>query len=292
MSTPFVSIIIPTFNDSKRLQHCLSLLENQTYPKHFYEVIVVDNNSSDDIAQVVAEFEHANYAFEPTPGSYIARNKALTIAKGEILGFTDSDCASALDWIEQGVAQVLAHPGCGFVAGRIDFSFEDPENPTAAELYDSMHFLRQEKYVREANFGVTANLFTTPQMFEAVGVFDATLKSGGDSEWGKRVHAAGYSQFYAENVIVTHPARSDLKTLIRKQCRVHQGKFITNHWADLPVSEFAVRTLLDLKPPARYLLEILRNEDIKDLRKRLMIVYIYMYLRVRKATISLRLYCT
>ncbi len=292
MSTPFVSIIIPTFNDSERLQHCLSLLENQTYPKHLYEVIVVDNNSSDDIAQVVAGFEQANYAFEPTPGSYIARNKALTIAKGEILGFTDSDCAPALDWIEQGVTLIMAHPGCGFVAGRIDFSFKDPNNPTAAELYDSMHFLRQEKYVRESNFGVTANLFTTPRVFEAVGMFDATLKSGGDSEWGKRVHAAGYSQFYAENVIITHPARSDLKTLIQKQCRVHRGKFTTNHWGDMPVSEFARKTLLDLKPPARYLLEILGNEDIKSMRKRLLIVYIYMYLRVRKATISLRLYCT
>jgi len=287
---PFVSIIIPTFNDSERLRHCLNLLESQTYPKHLYEVIVVDNNSSDNIAQVVAEFQQASYAFESAPGSYNARNKALTVAKGEILGFTDSDCAPASDWIKQGVEQMLAYPGCGLVAGRINFSFEDPNDPTPAELYDSLHFLQQEKYVREGNFGVTANLFTRPEVFEAVGVFNATLKSGGDREWGKRVHAAGYTQVYADSVVITHPARTDLKALIQKLCRVYRGDFQIKQQAGIPFSQLAWLILLDLKPPARYLIEILQNDDIKDVRKRVSVVYIYMYLRVRKAVVKLQLY--
>ena len=292
MDSRFVSIIIPTFNDSGRLQRCLNLLENQTYPKHLYEVIVVDNNSTEDLKPIVAQFQQATYAFEPNPGSYSARNKALSIAKGEILGFTDSDCAPALDWIEQGVTQMLAHPGCGFVAGRISFSFADPDDPTPAELYDSLHFLRQEKYVREGHFGVTANLFTTPQMFEAIGLFDSALQSGGDREWGKRVHAAGYEQIYAEDVIIAHPARADLKELSRKLCRVHQGDFQIKNQAKMPLSQFAWQILLDLKPPARYLIQILRNDNIKSTRKRIFVVYIYMYLRVKKAIVKAQLYWT
>ena len=203
----------------------MRLLENQTYPQYLYEVLVIDNNSSEDIESLVAQFQQAIYAFESKPGSYSARNRGLAIAKGEILAFTDSDCAPALDWIEQGVAQVLAHPACGFVAGRINFSFADSNNPTAAELYDSLHFLQQEKYVREGHFGATANLFTTAKIFKAVGIFNSQLKSGGDSEWGARVYAAEYPQIYADSVVITHPARAELKELTRKLNRVYTGKF-------------------------------------------------------------------
>ena len=289
-SLPFVSIIVPTYNDSNRLQKCLRLLEDQTYPIHLYEVIVIDNNSSEEIESIVAQFSKTAYIFESVPGSYSARNKGISVAKGEILGFTDSDCAPALDWIEQGVAQMLTHPGCGFVAGRINFSFSDPDDPTPAELYDSLHFLQQEKYVREGHFGVTANLFTTPQVFETVGLFNSALQSGGDREWGKRVHTAGYAQIYATDVIVAHPARADFKELSRKLCRVHQGEFKMKNQARMPFPQFVYQLLLDLKPPARYLMKILTNDDIKSIRKRIFVVYIYMYLRVKKAIVKAQLY--
>ncbi len=51
-SYPFVSIIIPVFNDAKRLQTCLAALESQTYPSSCYEIVVVDNGSDDDIEEV------------------------------------------------------------------------------------------------------------------------------------------------------------------------------------------------------------------------------------------------
>jgi len=56
LSTPFVSVIIPVYNDSIRLRTCLQALEEQTYPKSAYEVIVVDNGSDESIEPIFAEF--------------------------------------------------------------------------------------------------------------------------------------------------------------------------------------------------------------------------------------------
>ncbi|MBO1348747.1 MAG: glycosyltransferase family 2 protein [Hormoscilla sp. GUM202] len=103
-----VSVIIPVYNDAEPLRTCLECLENQTYPKESYEVIVVDNASQSDTASVVNEFSQAMITYEKKPGSYAARNKGISVAKGEIIAFTDADCIPAADWIEKGVEKEVA----------------------------------------------------------------------------------------------------------------------------------------------------------------------------------------
>jgi glycosyltransferase involved in cell wall biosynthesis len=85
-SSPFVSVIIPVFNDAEHLRLCLRALAQQTYPSSCYEVIVVDNGSDDleAIQAVVAGFGQAIAVLEPTPGSYAARNRGIALAQGEI----------------------------------------------------------------------------------------------------------------------------------------------------------------------------------------------------------------
>lgn len=287
---PFVSIIIPVYNDSQRLKECLSLLENQTYPRNAYEVIVVDNNSTEDLKPIVSQFSQVQYVFESTPGSYSARNKGLDIAEGEILGFTDSDCSPAINWIEKGVAQILSHPNCGFIAGAVNFSFQNPQKPNPAEIFDSLHFLQQQKYVRENHYGATANLFTTSQIFDAVGRFNSDLKSGGDREWGERVYKAAYEQIYAADVAITHPARANFNELLHKLRRVYEGAFQKDNRAQTPLPRFMKEVLLEAKPPIRYLLEILRNHNIAELQDRIAVVYIYIRLRFARASVNLKLY--
>ena len=225
MSTPLVSVIVPTFNDSKRLKRCLSSLENQSYPKQFYEVIVIDNNSEEDIKLIVDQFNQAQVTYENCQGSYTARNKGISVAKGTIFGFTDSDCIPTANWIEQGVRTLSKTPNCGLVAGKVQLFFKDPQKPTIFEIYDRMNFLRQKHYIKNYRFGATANLFTSKEVFEAVGLFNPDLKSGGDSEWGKRVFAAGYTQLYADDVLVAHPARYQWKEIRKKAVRVTEGLY-------------------------------------------------------------------
>ncbi len=82
-SPVFVSVIIPVYNELIRLKTCLQALEDQTYPKHAYEVIVVDNGSDEDIKTIVAGFNQVKQSYEAQPGSYAARNKRLSLAQGK-----------------------------------------------------------------------------------------------------------------------------------------------------------------------------------------------------------------
>jgi glycosyltransferase involved in cell wall biosynthesis len=183
----FVSVIVPVFNDAERLKVCLRALEDQTYLKQLYEVIVVDNGSEESVEPVVAEFGHARVSHEERSGSYAARNRGLALARGEIIAFTDADCIPAADWIEKGVANLLRLSHCGLIAGRVDVFPQDPHRPTAVELYESRTALLQKEYVEDGGFGATANMFTRRAVFERVGLFDGGLKSGGDIEWSRRV---------------------------------------------------------------------------------------------------------
>src|SRR5262249_12359148 len=115
---------------------------------------------------------------------------------------------------------------CGFVAGRVDLTFRESQRPTASELYDLvvMNF-HQDRNVARRRFGATANLFVFKQVFETVGLFDASLMSGGDLEWGQRVHAEGLLQQYADDVSTEHPARYSLEDTYRQAVRLAGGRY-------------------------------------------------------------------
>lgn len=275
----FVSIIIPVYNDSKRLAKCLYALEQQTYPKDSFEIVVVDNRSEQDIEAIVSQFSQAQYAFEPTPGSYAARNQGISIAKGDILAFTDSDCLPSKDWLENGIKHLLSNPNCGMVAGAIELYYKQPNQPTVVELYDKFNFLRQETYVKSLNFGATANLFTFRRVFDAVGLFNEILKSSGDREWGQRVYAAGYPQIYAEDARVAHPARADLREITKKVIRITEGLFDVENPELKPLLPFIKEMVWDIKPPVKEVRKIFQNKEIGHLNKRL--AYLFLFLRIR-----------
>ncbi|MCA1631767.1 MAG: glycosyltransferase family 2 protein [Acidobacteria bacterium] len=190
---PFVSVIVPVYNDPERLLLCLQALGRQTYPQDLYEIVVVDNGSDESLDELVARSGcRARLCSEARPGSYAARNRGLSVARGEVIAFTDADCIPARDWIERGTERLRSAPGCGLVAGRVEVSPRDPKRPTAVELYEARTALTQKLYVEEGRFGATANLFAFRDTFARVGLFDEELKSGGDLEWGQRVAGSGY----------------------------------------------------------------------------------------------------
>jgi glycosyltransferase involved in cell wall biosynthesis len=284
---PFVSVIIPVFNDALRLRRCLLALAGQRYPAGRFEAIVIDNGSSDDLIPAVDGLRFVRLGHEPRPGSYAARNAGLAMARGSTLAFTDSDCLPEPDWLQRGVARLEAHPGCGLVAGRIALFFAGPR-PTAVELYESITAFPQHEYVARDHYGATANLFTRRDVFDRVGLFAAELTSGGDREWGQRVYAAGLAQVYAEEVLVRHPARRSFGELAHKIVRVTNGMERLRARQPGSFGPFARAVAKDLIPPVDRIRSIWANRDLGGPAERAGVLGVLLGLRYTRAWARVR----
>ena len=242
---PRVSVIIPVYNDGDPLEKCLEALEHQTYPDSKFQVNVVDNASDENIEAVVDSFECARVLFEAQPGSYAARNRGVRETDGDILAFTDADCVPVDSWIEEGVGHLTGGTGCDLLGGRIEFTFRTPGQPSPPEYFDATHYLDQAKYVHEEKFAATANAFTWRRLFEEVGLFDTSRRSGGDLEWGQRVHRNGGILCYSKSARVQHPARQ-YEGLRRKILRIVEGKVQERKRQEYPLRELLVDLVWDI----------------------------------------------
>ncbi len=106
--TPFVSVIVPARNEAANIINCLMALTNQTYPSHYFEIIIVDDSSKDETADLVKNFmrthENIHLYHHKNSGHVSAKKSALTLgmshAKGEIIFTTDADCEVPPKWLE------------------------------------------------------------------------------------------------------------------------------------------------------------------------------------------------
>ncbi|EFI35307.1 glycosyl transferase family 2 [Desulfonatronospira thiodismutans ASO3-1] len=281
-----VSVIIPVYNDSYRLEACLRALSVQSYPKHLYEVVVVDNGSNDLPEKVADCYKGVILTKEERPGSYQARNRGIHLAQGEILAFTDSDCIPDKDWISAGVACLVEAEKTGIVGGSIQFFFNDNLNPSVPELYDSITYLQQKDAITLKKFAATANMFTWKEVMRHAGLFDVTLKSGGDREWGQRASALGYYLAYAPEAVVLHPARKSFSQIYKRNIRINGGhhqlrKRLREGKSDITVllSELA----RDLCPPVRFGFRIINDERVPGLRNKLLVTCFHMLIKMGNA---------
>lgn len=221
-----VSIIIPVYNDPEGLSDTLDSLTNQEYPADKYEILVVDNDSDDRTPEVARSYAERSpniivLTEDEIQSSYAARNKGIEHATGQILAFVDADVKVDQHWLETGV-DALNSRNLDYMGCRVDV-FIPPGNETFAAKYNQRTDFPVERFIEVDNFAPTCALFVRKGVIEDVGVFDDNLISGGDFEFGNRVHAAGYSLGYESTVIVHHPARTTLKAIFKKSYRVGIG---------------------------------------------------------------------
>ena len=212
-------MVIPVRDDAAGLARCLEALASQRgAPAH--EVIVVDNGSTDDSVPVARRSRMQPLVLhESRPGSYAARNTGAQAARGRVLAFTDADCRPSPDWLAAGTAAVTASRDV--VGGAIRMTSATPDGVWAR--YDRAMYLRQSELVQTQGFAATANLWVTRSVWESVGPFDATLRSSGDLEWGRRAAAHGFWVSYDETVVVDHAARTTALATWRLHRRLGAG---------------------------------------------------------------------
>lgn len=212
---PRVSVIIPHLNTPAALARCLASVAMQQLDHGTSEIIVVDNGSTMTLDAVTAQFPQVRINANPAPGPGLARNTGVGLARAATLAFIDADCRAAPGWLQAAVDAVEADPGRGVAGGDIRIDFGDPARLTPIEAYEAVFGFRQQMYIAQRNFSITANLAMAREVHAAVGDF-AGIDVAEDLDWGRRAHAAGYPTRYVPSMRVYHPARAEFEGLVRK----------------------------------------------------------------------------
>ncbi|MFC4987847.1 glycosyltransferase [Saliphagus infecundisoli] len=221
-----LSAVIPVYNDPYGIRTTLESLTSQTYPIDSYEILVVDNGSEDETRKVVQEYcerypELVTLLIEDEiQSSYAARNKGVEHAHGALISFIDADMTVEPTWAKSVVDSYTEH-GWDYMGCEIETYIDGHGSLTAR--YDRALGFTVERYLQKAQFVVTACLTVRKTVFEDVGLFDSRLISGGDGEFGERVHAAGFDQYFEPDITVYHPARTTVRAWLKKQFRVGRG---------------------------------------------------------------------
>jgi cellulose synthase/poly-beta-1,6-N-acetylglucosamine synthase-like glycosyltransferase len=214
-----VSVIVPIYNSEADLPGLIECLRSQTYPRDHVEYLLVNNNSSDRTAQILegsaAEAATEGIAIhalteDRIQSSYAARNKAIRMAQGDILAFTDADCRPQPDWLEKLVIP-FSNPNVGIVVGELVALPGD----TILEKYAERYELMSQKWLVEHPFcpyGQTANIAIRKQIFEQVGLFRPYLTTGGDADICWRIQQqTDWKLEFAPQAIIRHRHRSNLQ---------------------------------------------------------------------------------
>jgi GT2 family glycosyltransferase len=251
-----ISIIIPTFKDWDRLGLCLDALNNQSISKDSFEIIVVNNDPNISAPDNLVIPENCSIVEEIKAGSYAARNKGLSTAKGEIIGFTDSDCIPDINWISNALKNFQTSKNIDRIAGEVVI-FREKSSSWLAWKFESITAFNQ-KYNVANGVSITANLFVRRKIFDDVGLFDDQLFSGGDIEWNRRASLKGCTLVFSDQVLVNHPARQSMKEIIQKSRRVIGGLYLqVSKQGRFAYLYYALRQLV---PPVKFALVLIRDD--------------------------------
>ncbi len=208
-----VSVVVPTHNRRTLLIRTLESLLAQRGGIR-YEIIVVDNNSTDDTRDVVNRYtacaNNIRYIFEPRPGVSFARNTGVAHAGAAIIAFIDDDIEADPTWLGAIVRAFDAHPDIDCVGGAIQARWSEPPPPWLTPFHWGALALQREKgpspYVDTDNASpclMTANFACRRAAFTEVGGFSPAFLRDEDREFQLRFWDAGKRGMYLGDIIVT-----------------------------------------------------------------------------------------
>lgn len=210
-----VSVVIPVFNGAATIGRCIEALLAQTYPKDHYEIIVVDNNSTDDTDDIVKRYPVTLLYEREIQSSYAARNRGICHAQSEIIAFTDADCVPTPSWLETVVIQ-FSEPRVNGVAGQMEpgvavglvGGFLNTTRPVCSKISGNLLAIP------------TANAAYRRQILLDVGLFNAALHTAGDVDLAWRVQLQGSGKVVeAPAAIVYHQYGNTWRELYHRYSR-------------------------------------------------------------------------
>src|SRR4051794_16611116 len=196
MDPPAVSVVLPTRGRAGYLEVAVESLRAQDSPAP-YELLVVDDGSSDGTRELLERLDVPSVRFEPARGLNAARNAGAVATTGHLIAFVDDDVQVPPGWLTELVGGAKRHPGADAFGGPIRPRFEGPM-PKGCGLHDPpLTTLDLGPEDRETELVWGANMAIRRSAFERIGRFDEEIAGGGDEEdWLERLRAAGGSLMY------------------------------------------------------------------------------------------------
>lgn len=211
---PKVSVVVATYNGSRTLQNCLESLGRLNYDD--YEIILVDDGSTDRTPDVAKSFPAVRYLRQANQGLSVARNAGIRAATGEIVAFTDDDCRADEDWLYYLVNDLVRSDFAGI--GGHNFLPPD-DSPVAAAVMASpggpAHVLLTDT---EAEHIPGCNMAFYKWALEQVGMFDPVFRKAGDDVdicW--RLQDGQFKIGFGPAAFVWHYRRSTVKAYLKQQ---------------------------------------------------------------------------
>jgi cellulose synthase/poly-beta-1,6-N-acetylglucosamine synthase-like glycosyltransferase len=236
-----VSVVVPAFNAAAHLGGCLKALCKQTWPPDRYEVIVVDDGSSDDTARIARAFD-VEYAFQNNRGPAAARNRGAQLATGEFLLFTDSDCIPEEDWIEAMVAP-FSDPKVMGVKG----AYRNAKSGLWPRFVQTEFEERYSLLLRQESIDMvdTYSAAFRREVFLAVGGFDTSFPSANneDTELSYRLARRDHKMVYQPRARVWN---ADPPDSLRRYFRL---KFWRGYWRTAVYYRYPGKMLRDSYTP-------------------------------------------
>ncbi|GAF78209.1 unnamed protein product, partial [marine sediment metagenome] len=238
--SPFVSVVVPVRNFERTIDKTFEYLLNVKYPREKWEIIIADGGSTDKTLDIIKSWQK-KYSFiklveiPDCPSPAFARNKALEVAKGEFIFFTDGDCAPCEDWIDIMLKAFMSDPKIGIVGGEIYTLRVDPDNLTEAycehfkfNMVSPRYGFIKEGYFpplsdrrptqiagHRAYFFVTANVAYRKKAIDTARARFWDHATGEDIDMCIQVMGRGWKLYFAPDAKVDHMHRATFGALCR-----------------------------------------------------------------------------
>lgn len=244
------SVIVPAYNAEKTIGQCLDVLASQTISRSEYEIIVVDDGSTDTTAEVVARYEGIKLIKQGNAGPAAARNNGAKLAQSPIIVFTDSDCIPQPDWLEKMIGPLEADPQISAVKG----AYLTRQKQIAArfvqmEYEDKYDLLKKRQNI---DFIDTYSAAFRREVFLQFNGYDTSFRvaCAEDVELSYRMHNAGHKMIFAPQALVYHLHPETLAAYFRK-------KYKFAYWRMLAVRKNPNKMVSDSHTPQVMKLQLL-----------------------------------
>jgi glycosyltransferase involved in cell wall biosynthesis/acetyltransferase-like isoleucine patch superfamily enzyme len=239
-----VSVVVSTKDRAGMLPRLFESLEAQTLPPSRFEVVIVDNGSSDDTLRWLRSrarrtpFRTSVLRREPPGGPARGRNAGWRAARAAVVAFTDDDCAPSPEWLEVGAAAFEGRDRLAIAQGRTD--------PEPRQIAGLRGLAASQRIEWESGLYETCNLFVRREALVAAGGFaeDIPVPAAEDTELAWKVKGLGGQSVFVRDAVVyhaVHPGRlrdyerrfaqwSEVHRTLRRTPEVRRGFFLGHFW--------------------------------------------------------------